>query len=179
MLIQVVFKAKETIVLKTLETYEYDHSQHQTMKTLFNQPDTTELLNRIDSLSQDSKNLWGKMNVCQMLAHCAAGIDMAAGRNNPARAFIGKLLGKLARPVYSSEKPFVKNSPTDKSLMKLEANDFEMEKENLKKILQEFTNAGAEKCTTHPHPFFGKITTEEWGIGTYKHIDHHLRQFGA
>ncbi|MEP6513238.1 MAG: DUF1569 domain-containing protein [Parafilimonas sp.] len=28
-----------------------------------------------------------------------------------------------------------------------------------------------------PHPFFGKLKAEEWRTLTYKHLDHHLRQF--
>ncbi|MFD1127776.1 DUF1569 domain-containing protein [Paenibacillus provencensis] len=31
---------------------------------------------------------------------------------------------------------------------------------------------------TNPHPFFGKLTSEEWSIGLYKHLDHHLKEFG-
>ena len=29
------------------------------------------------------------------------------------------------------------------------------------------------------HPLFGPMTWREWGVATYKHTDHHLRQFGA
>jgi hypothetical protein len=29
------------------------------------------------------------------------------------------------------------------------------------------------------HPFFGPMTAEEWGIISYKHLDHHLKQFGV
>jgi len=30
-----------------------------------------------------------------------------------------------------------------------------------------------------PRCFFGKLSGKEWGELMYKHIDHHLRQFGA
>ena len=30
-----------------------------------------------------------------------------------------------------------------------------------------------------PHPLFGPLTRREWGVATYKHTDHHLKQFGA
>ena len=42
-----------------------------------------------------------------------------------------------------------------------------------------FVNGGPRVCTTHPHPFFGRLTPAEWAIQQYKHLDHHLRQFGA
>jgi len=41
------------------------------------------------------------------------------------------------------------------------------------------TVAGPAGCTKHPHSFFGKLTPEEWAILSYKHLDHHLRQFGV
>lgn len=41
-------------------------------------------------------------------------------------------------------------------------------------------HTGGEKvCTTHPHPIMGSYTPAEWGKGMYKHLDHHLRQFGV
>jgi len=42
-----------------------------------------------------------------------------------------------------------------------------------------FTAGGLGKCTTHPHCFFGKMTPMEWATLAYKHMDHHLRQFGV
>ena len=49
----------------------------------------------------------------------------------------------------------------------------------LLKYIEKFQAGGEEKCTTYPHPFFGKVTPREWSIGMYKHLDHHLRQFGV
>ncbi len=149
------------------------------MKTLFEKSVCDELLHRIDQLSPDSKALWGKMNVTQMLAHSAAGMDMASGRLNIDRVLIGKLIGRFIKSIYTNETPFGKNSPTAAQLVKKDASDFEKEKANLKALMQEFSIGGIEKCTTHPHPFFGKLKAEDWGIGIYKHTDHHLRQFGV
>ncbi len=30
-----------------------------------------------------------------------------------------------------------------------------------------------------PHPFFGNLNSEEWDTLNWKHLDHHLRQFGV
>jgi hypothetical protein len=149
------------------------------MKSLYEKTVCDELLNRIDQLSSESKAVWGKMNVTQMLAHTAAGMDMASGRLNIDRVLIGKLIGRFIKPIYTNERPFGKNSPTAAELVRANASDFEKEKENLKKLMKEFSEGGVEKCTRHPHPFFGKLKAEDWGIGIYKHTDHHLRQFGV
>lgn len=57
--------------------------------------------------------------------------------------------------------------------------EFETEREQLKGKIIAFQKNGPEKCTTHPHAFFGKLTPEQWGRGLYKHLDHHLKQFGV
>lgn len=149
------------------------------MKSLFDNTTNEELLQRIDQLNPDSKALWGKMSVTQMLAHCAAGMEMGSGKLNIDRVLIGKLIGGFLKSIYTNEKPFGKNAPTAKELVVVNATDFEKEKANLKTLMQNFSEGGTAKCTTHPHPFFGKLKPEDWGIGIYKHTDHHLRQFGV
>jgi transposase InsO family protein len=42
-----------------------------------------------------------------------------------------------------------------------------------------FADAGPKGCTAHPHSLFGRLTPEEWATLMYKHVDHHLRQFGV
>jgi hypothetical protein len=149
------------------------------MKTLYDREVCEEILQRIDMLSSDTEALWGKMNVTQMFAHCGAGMDMASGRINADQTLIGKLIGRFFKSLYTNDKPFRKDTPTINELIKNDVDDFEKEKNNFKKLLQEFSEGGIEKCTNHPHPFFGKLKPEDWGIGIYKHTDHHLRQFGV
>ncbi len=57
--------------------------------------------------------------------------------------------------------------------------DLEAERRRLCGLIEGFVAAGPAGCTTHPHSFFGRLTPEEWAILQYKHLDHHLRQFGA
>jgi hypothetical protein len=149
------------------------------MKNLF-QPDAVdEVTSRIHTLQPAAQRAWGKMDVAQMMAHCSAALDMASGRLNPPRAFIGRVLGPLARPIYSNDKPFSKNNPTDKTLVVADPRDFTREQEQLKLKLRQFHQGGEAQCTKKPHPFFGRLTPSEWATGMYKHLDHHLRQFGA
>jgi hypothetical protein len=149
------------------------------MKNLF-QPDAVdEVISRIDQLQPAAQRVWGKMDAAQMMAHCSAALDMASGRLNPPRAFIGRVLGPLARPIYSNDKPFSKNNPTDKTLVVADPRDFTREQEQLKLKLRQFHQGGEAQCTKNPHPFFGRLTSAEWATGMYKHLDHHLRQFGA
>ncbi len=61
------------------------------------------------------------------------------------------------------------------TILIVDEKDFETEKEKLKQKITTFPTNGPEKCTTHPHPFFGKLTPEQWGKGLYKHLDQNLK----
>ena len=149
------------------------------MKNLFHREDVDELLGRINTLQPTTQRLWGKMDVAQMMAHCSGALDMASGRIILGRMFIGRLLGPFVKPIYTNEKPFSQNNPTEKTLIVADHRDFVREQAGLKLKLREFYEGGEDKCTRHPHPFFGLLTPQEWSRGMYKHLDHHLRQFGA
>jgi hypothetical protein len=147
------------------------------MKNLFEREAVDELLARIDQLQPTSQRQWGKMEVAQMIAHCSAALDMASGRLNPPRMLLGRLIGPLVKPVYTNEKPFSPNSPTDKRLIVSDQRDFTREQEQLRAKVRQFHEGGEGLCTKHPHPFFGVLTPQQWSRGMYKHLDHHLRQF--
>jgi hypothetical protein len=149
------------------------------MKNLFESDAVNEVIARIDMLQPGSQRRWGKMDVAQMMAHCSATLDMASGRINPPRIFIGRVLGPFVRPIYTNEKPFSRSSPTDKALVIANQRDFLREQARLKQTVQQFHQGGDTKCTRHPHPFFGALSPRDWSRGMYKHLDHHLRQFGA
>lgn len=149
------------------------------MRNLFNETDTTEIINRLRNLKPNSQRLWGKMEIDQMLTHSRKALEMATGENDLPRVFIGKLIGRFFIKSFTNEKPFGKNGPTDKTLKITGQRDFEKEKQKLIETIKKFQTGGENKCSSHPHPFFGKVTPTEWSIGMYKHLDHHFRQFGA
>ena len=148
------------------------------MKNLFERETVAEVMSRIDKLQPASPRQWGKMDVAQMMAHCSATMDMASGRLNLPRIFIGRLIAPFFKSIYTNEKPFGRNAPTDKKLAVADSRDFFREQDQLKSKVRQFHEGGEAKCTRHPHPFFGALTPPEWARGSYKHLDHHLRQFG-
>ena len=149
------------------------------MKNLFEQATLDEVLSRIDKLQPAAPRQWGKMDVAQMMAHCAITMDIASGRMNPPRLFLGRLLAPFFKSIMTNEKPFPKNGPTGKFLVVADPRNFEREQKELKEKIRQFSEGGEAGCTRHPHAFFGPMTPQEWARGMYKHLDHHLRQFGA
>ena len=149
------------------------------MKNLFQPEAVDEIISRVDALQPSTQHLWGKMDVAQMMAHCSAALDMASGQLILPRLFIGKVIGPFIKPIYSNDKPFSRSNPTDPKLVVADQRDFAREQAQLKVKIRQFHEGGEAKCTRYPHPFFGTLTTHEWSTGMYKHLDHHLRQFGA
>ena len=150
------------------------------MNNLYNEPDVKDIIERLEKLTPNSKREWGTMNIAQMLAHCNVSLETAMGLNFPKRKFIGRLLGKLLKLKFLDKKPMVKNSPTeDDYVTSSERFDFETEKSKAIYHVRTFYENGPEKCTENAHPYFGKLTPDEWAILKWKHYDHHLRQFGV
>jgi len=150
------------------------------MKNLFEAVTVNEIQERLAHLRPDSERQWGKMHVSQMLAHCSAWMEMVVGLNSPPRSLIGRIFGRVAKSqILYSEEPIRRNMPSEKSLIVSDDREFASERERLLKWTDTFAAGGPSGCTTHPHCFFGPMTPLEWATLAYKHLDHHLRQFGA
>ncbi len=149
------------------------------MRNLFEASSAMEIRKRIGNLRPDSERHWGSMNVAQMLAHCSAWMEMAAGLKTPPRSFLGRIVGKMAKKSVLGQKPIPRNMPTEKSLIIQGDRDFAAERQRLIDWVERFSAGGPEQCTTRPHCFFGSMTPIEWAVMGCKHLDHHLKQFGA
>ena len=148
------------------------------VKNIFDPTVKQEIIDRINKLNPESKALWGKMNVAQMLAHLQVPIGVAAGTHQVKRTFMGRLLGPMVKPIIYNKKPFKRNLPTDPSFVMIKATDKEFEKEK-QKLLDVVNNFSERTIVNEVHPFFGKMSKEQWSKGTWKHLDHHLQQFGV
>jgi hypothetical protein len=146
------------------------------VKNLFEPAVKQDIIDRINKLTPESKALWGKMNVGQMLAHCQVPIGVADGTHKLKRTLMGRLLGPMIKSILYNDKPFKHNLPTDRSFVMTDAKDFEKEKQKLLGMVRNFSETNIVNET---HTFFGKLTKEQWSKGTWKHLDHHLQQFGV
>lgn len=151
-----------------------------TMTGLFDTTIAAQVKNRISRLAADSVRQWGMMSPAQALAHCSEAMLWAVGDVRPPRMFVGRIIGGLIKSrVLAESEPMRKNSPTSKTLVIADDRDLPAEQKRLCALIDRFSVAGPTGCTTHPHSFFGLLTPCEWAALMYKHLDHHLRQFGA
>jgi len=147
------------------------------VKNLLDPAARIEIIARINKLSPQSQAQWGKMNVSQMLAHLQMPLGVALGTHKLKRTLAGMIFGPIAKPMLYNSKPTRKNLPTDKSfVMTGTEKDFEVEKNKLIAMIDNFSESN---IVDEPHPFFGKLNKVQWSKGMWKHIDHHLEQFGV
>ena len=150
------------------------------MKSLFSTEAYEEIVSRLNSLSDNSERQWGKMEIGQMLYHCQFPLKLALrkqsvkGKTNT----MLKVMGVFFKKSLYNDKPWRHGLPTAKGLKVVEKKDFSQEKEVLLGLVKDFHEEKNRK-SWDPHPVFGSFTHEQWGQMQYKHLDHHLRQFGV
>ncbi|MEP6801212.1 MAG: DUF1569 domain-containing protein [Acidobacteriota bacterium] len=149
------------------------------MQTLFDPAGRDLLLARLSRLSPDAPRQWGKMDAGQMLAHCSTALSVATGDQPSRQKLIGKIFAPFVRSSILGEKPFSRNSPTDPAFIVTGKREFETEKRRLTDLIERFAARGPDQAASRTHSFLGKLSGDEWGVMMHKHIDHHLRQFGA
>ena len=150
------------------------------MRNIFDPSASREIKDRLSRLRPDSERQWGKMNPAQAVAHCCKGMEQALGDVLPPRLLIGRLIGGFIKSkALGDDAPIRRNSPTVPGFEVLDPRDLAAERQRLNGLIDRVIKGGPAACTTHPHSFFGSMTPEQWGILIYKHLDHHLRQFGA
>ena len=150
------------------------------MKTLWQPDSVQELKERMSHLRPDTPRLWGKMTPAQAMAHCTLAMELACGDRRPPRMLIGRLIGSIIKPMaFKESEPMRRNSPTIPGFQVSDTRDLAAECDNLARAIDRFAAADPSGCTDHPHSFFGRLTPDEWSMWMYKHIDHHLQQFGV
>lgn len=148
--------------------------------SIFEPETTADLLTRIDKLSPETRPLWGKMNVSQMLAHLCVSYDQIFGdqRGRPP-LLMRKLLSLLIKKRLVDESPYPKNGRTAPAFVISDERDFETEKAKLTAYLSRVEKMGAGAFSGRESFSMGKLSTLEWNNLLYKHLDHHLSQFGV
>jgi Protein of unknown function (DUF1569) len=149
------------------------------MRNLFEEAAVREVNERMARLRPDSERQWGTMTPAQALAHYSEQMEMVMGRKFPRRSWQGRLLGRFAKKKMLGEELIPRNLPTDKEFLVQNERDLKVERERLRRLIDRFIAAGPAGCTKHPHSFLGPMTPKEWATLMYKHLDHHLRQFGV
>lgn len=151
-------------------------------KDIFNSDCYDTILRRIQDLKKDSQPIFGKMNVNQMLCHCADQLRMAMNfiiiplEGNRISRYFKKQIALSFDSI-----PPEKIETLDQVNQEKEGTPpvgFEDDKVNLVKLLEYLTQS-PDEYELQPHPMFGTLDKKQWGKLIYVHLDHHLKQFGV
>lgn len=146
------------------------------MKSLFDPQNYSEITERFAKLSQTSERKWGKMTVGQMVNHCQFPLKVALKEGELKKQFMP--FAFLFKKSLYNDKPYRKNLPTANGFKVREEKNLETERKILMELVEAFHEKKAQTEWTN-HPIFGKFTAQQWGQMQYKHLDHHLQQFGV
>lgn len=147
------------------------------MKTAWNLSDRRQLQQRVSTLRPEARGRWGSMTAPQMVAHLADSLRMAVG---------DLVCAPKASPIrYTPLKqliiywlPFPKGVPTAVELITRAPASWQAEIDAVNSLLEQF--ARRDRHDKWPdHPAFGRMHAGSWGVLVYRHMDHHLRQFGV
>lgn len=147
---------------------------------MFNKADVAKVIERINKLTPATKGLWGKMSVAQMLAHCNVSYEMVYDNIHPKPGALMQVMLKLfAKSTVVGNKPYKKNLQTAPQFVIKDEKDFEKEKNRLISYLNKTQELGESYFDGKASHSFGKLSVAEWNNMFYKHLDHHLGQFGV
>jgi len=148
--------------------------------SVFTPQTNTDLIARIEQLTPETQPGWGKMNVGQMLAHCSISYDITYGKIDVSyNWFMRQMLGWFVKPMVVGNKPYKKNGQTAPVFVISDERDFAAEKARLIANIKQVEADGASAFEGRESPSFGPMTAQEWSNQFWKHLDHHLTQFGV
>lgn len=147
-------------------------------KNLLYKNSAQSIIKRVERLTPNHKNLWGRMNAIEMLMHCNSCnreiFEEKRGNSKTSlKQYFLRILALYIAPNFTkgiaSERKHITKG-------KVFHTGFEEAKNEFIQLITRFP-LNQQKLTL-THPAFGNISTKQWGIAAYKHMDHHLRQFG-
>ena len=147
------------------------------MKSIFEQNTYNEIKKRLDNLSEDAQPQWGKMNVGQMVHHCQAPLNIILEKKDYGLKPNWFVKTFFKKSLYN-DKPWKKGLPTAPAFKETEPRNFDEEKKTLENLMDQLVEQ-KDRDDWPIHPMFGVFTKDQWGQMQYKHLDHHLRQFGV
>jgi hypothetical protein len=147
------------------------------MKSIFNPAVHRELQDRVQRLTPQQQPHWGTMSAAQMVAHLTDSLKMASGELEVAPKNVAIRFSPLKELVLYVL-PIPKGLPTAPELIARKPDDWTAEIASLREQLNGLVERGAEALAPS-HPAFGTLSPKQWGVLVYRHMDHHLRQFGV
>ena len=149
------------------------------MATLADPGARAALCERVANLSPEAARQWGRMTAYQMVCHLNDSFRVATGEKyaSPDTNLFKRMVFKWV--ALHTSLPWPHGVPTRPELMQGHGGTPPSDWTRDRTVLQELIPAFAARESYGFHPLFGEMSKADWLIWAYRHIDHHLRQFGA
>lgn len=172
------FSTRQRIFEPQFHLSLYTHKM--ALPNVFTKSVADDIVGRIQKLTPDTTPIWGKMDATQMLAHCCVTYEMALENKHKPPGFLMQwMLRTFVKSSVVTEKPYPRGSTTAPAFLIKDIRDFDVEKQRLITYILEVQRLGAEQFDQKQSLSFGKLSSTEWNNMFYKHLDHHLGQFGC
>lgn len=148
------------------------------MKSLWNPSARHDLLRRIDRVTPETRPLWGRMNASEMIAHVAAGMRLGLGEleTRPRRTLFRYW---PLKHLFVYWVPFPRSAPAPREMVtRAKPVTWDRDLAALRDCLERFGTRD-RRGAWPVHPVFGPLSARAWGALGWRHLDHHLRQFGV
>ncbi len=143
--------------------------------TLLSDADRAQVIARLRRVTPDRAPLWGSFTAPRMLCHVTDQLRVATG------IIIGRHRDSLLRRtllkwivVHSSMQAPPGKVRTVPEMLSTVPTTWDADLATCIRLINE---VGRGKANGR-HPAFGPLSASEWGRIAWKHLDHHLRQFG-
>ena len=144
--------------------------------TLMNSSDRALILERLRRVRPETRPAWGSLDAPRMLCHVADQMRVALGDvpTKPTHSFLSRTLVKSI-VVNTGVKPPRGKVQTAPEMLASRPSSWEADLSACVELVDRVAGAAPSAV----HPAFGPLSPEEWGRLCWKHLDHHLAQFGV
>ena len=134
---------------------------------------------RFRVLQPDSPRQWGKMNAAQMLAHCAVALETPLGDRHEKQALLGRLIAPFVRSSIFGDAPLRRTRPPTRLASSSTSAISSRSSAPPRQVSADSATVDPRLRTSESIASSAGLAGQEWGRFVYKHLDHHLRQFGG
>jgi hypothetical protein len=156
-------------------------SRVEMKRSLTNQYERVALVARLKRLTPESPRQWGRMTPHQAICHLSDSFRGLMGVTSVGSfsTILSRTLVKwIALRLPLKWPPGIKTPPeVDQEIGGTKPVEFGRDRRELEALMERFAQSKSQGL--QPHPFFGRLSDEEWQRWAYLHMDHHLRQFGV
>ena len=150
------------------------------LPNIFTTEVSSQVIGRINQLTANTNAKWGTMSVAQMLAHCNVTYEMVYDNiHKKPNAFVKLILKLLVKKAVLGEAAYKQNVQTAPQFIIKDDKNFEEEKQRLINFIIKTQQLGEAHFDGKESHSFGVLNKTEWNNMFYKHLNHHLNQFGV